>query len=72
MDKYTKFILTTIAVGIMGLNYHMFKGEIFSNAYAASGEVHKIAICNEYGSKCADIAIREGSSGTKLLMIGRM
>ena len=72
MDKYTKFILTMIAVGILGLNYHLFKGGIISEVQASSHEVHKIAICNEYGSKCADIAIREGSSGTKLLMIGRM
>ena len=44
MDKYTKFILTIIAVGILGLNYHLFKGEIISSAYAASGKVQKIAI----------------------------
>ena len=71
MDKYTKFILTMIAVGILGLNYHLFKGDIISNANAASGEVHKIAICNEYGSKCADIAIRNNTT-IKALMIGRM
>jgi len=71
MDKYTKFILTTIAVGIMGLNYHMFKGEIFSNAYAASGEVHKIAICNEYGSKCADVLTRRTGLGDQWNALAR-
>ena len=65
MDKYTKFILTMIAVGILGLNYHMFKGEIFSKAYAASGEVHKIAICNEYGSKCAGIFTSNKGDGLR-------
>ena len=55
MDKYTKFILTMIAVGILGLNYHLFKGEIVSKAYAANNEVHKIAICDESGDKCATI-----------------
>ena len=55
MDKYTKFILTIIAVGIMGLNYHLFKGGIISEVHAASNEVHKITICDENGSKCAGI-----------------
>ena len=94
MDKYTNFILTMIAVGILGLNYHLFKGEIISKAHAANAEepkaaylqilrdelmihfnwhsetasamekyfekatkdkVQKIAVCNEHGSKCADI-----------------
>ena len=34
MDKYTKFILTMIAVGVLGLNYHLFKGEIVSPVHA--------------------------------------
>ena len=36
MDKYTKFILTIIAVGILGLNYHLIKGDIISEANAAN------------------------------------
>ena len=72
MDKYTKFILTMIAVGIIGINFHLIKGDIISKANASSHEVHKIAICSENGSKCADIAIRDHSNGVKLLMIGRM
>ena len=46
MDKYTKFILTTIAIGILGLNYHLFKGEIITSAFADEEKVYKIAICN--------------------------
>ena len=34
MDKYTKFILTMIAVALFGINYHMFSGEIISKANA--------------------------------------
>jgi len=34
MDKYTKFILTMIAVGIIGINYHLFSGDIISKAEA--------------------------------------
>tara|TARA_B100000315_G_C14094234_1_gene370647 strand:+ start:278 stop:496 length:219 start_codon:yes stop_codon:yes gene_type:complete len=63
MDKYTKFILTMIAIGILGLNYHLFKGEIVSPVHAASNEVHKIAICNEYGSRCADILVARRGTG---------
>ena len=55
MDKYTKFILTMIAVGILGLNYHLFKGDIISSANASSHQVHKIALCNEDGTQCVRI-----------------
>ena len=34
MDKYTKFILTMIAVGIIGINFHLFGGDIISKAEA--------------------------------------
>ena len=35
MDKYTKFILTMIAVALFGINYHLFSGDIISEANAA-------------------------------------
>ena len=35
MDRYTKFILTMIAVALFGINYHMFSGEIISKANAS-------------------------------------
>ena len=54
MDKYTKFILTIIAVGVLGLNYHLIKDDIFSPAHAV-GPVHKISICNENGYGCAKV-----------------
>ena len=41
MDKYTKFILTTIAVGIIGLNYYFFKDEIISPAHAIESHTHE-------------------------------
>jgi lipopolysaccharide export system protein LptC len=34
MDKYTKFILTMIAVALFGINYHLFSGDIISSAEA--------------------------------------
>ena len=35
MDKYTKFILTMIAVALFGINYHLFVGDIISSAEAS-------------------------------------
>jgi hypothetical protein len=65
MDKYMKFVLTIIAVGIIGINFHLIKDDIISNANAASGEVHKIAICDEYGNNCASIRYTETGTGKK-------
>ena len=35
MDRYTKFILTMIAVALFGINYHLFSGDIISSAEAS-------------------------------------
>ena len=66
MDRYTKFILTTIAVGVIGLNFHLFKNEIMSPANASSHKVHKIAICNENGTKCSDVITIRGGRGNAI------
>ena len=64
MDKYTKFILTMIAVALFGINYHLFSGDIISSAKAShGGGVHKIAICNSSGARCADILTRRNGVG---------
>ena len=60
IDKYTKFLLTLIAVGIIGINFHLFKGSVVKDAFAANQQVHKIAICNEKGSRCAEIGNSTG------------
>jgi hypothetical protein len=44
-----------IAVGIIGINFHLFKGSVVKDAFAANEQVHKIAICSSGGSRCADI-----------------
>ena len=38
MDKYTKFILTMIAVALFGINFHLFSGNIISSAEAKHNE----------------------------------
>ena len=38
MDKYTKFILTMIAIALFGINYHLFSGNIISSAEAMHNE----------------------------------
>ena len=61
MDKYTKFILSVIAVGIIGINLQLFKGEIISSAEASS-HLQKVVICNIAGDECAGIAVGFGDS----------
>ena len=38
MDKYTKFILTMIAVALFGINYHLLSGNVISSAEARHNE----------------------------------
>ena len=44
IDKYTKFLLTLIAVGIIGINFHLFKGSIVKDALAATGDWQVVKI----------------------------
>jgi hypothetical protein len=53
MDKYTKGILTVIAVGIIGLNVQWMNGGGFMTKAHAIGDVQKVAICNSSGNRCA-------------------
>ena len=50
MDKYTKFILTVIAVGVIGLNIHFFKDVVITPAYAGTYEasIYKVVKDNNY------------------------
>jgi hypothetical protein len=54
MDKYTKNILTIIALGIVGINIQMLTDKIITPSKAAS--VQQVEICNYNGSKCANIS----------------
>ena len=56
MDKFTKGILTVIAVGIIGLNVQMMNGGGFITKAHASAEVQKVAICDSHGFTCAQIS----------------
>ena len=53
IDKYTKVILTLIAVAIIGINFHLYSGSFIKPAYAAQG-VHKIQICDFFGMNCGN------------------
>jgi hypothetical protein len=54
MDKYTKGILTVIAVGIIGLNVQMMNGGGFiTKANAINMDLPKVQICDV--SACAKI-----------------
>ena len=39
IDKYTKFLLTLIAVGIIGINFYLYDINIVKKAYAISNNV---------------------------------
>ena len=54
MDRYTKNILTIIAVGIIGINIQMLNEKIITPAKSES--VQQVEICNYNGSKCANIS----------------
>jgi hypothetical protein len=55
MDKFTKGILTVIAVGIIGLNVQMMNGGGFiTKANAFNSDLVKVQICDV--SNCAKIS----------------
>ncbi len=60
MYKFTKGILTVIAVGIIGLNVQMMNGGGFitkANALNLTGEKPvKVAICDSHGHTCAQVS----------------
>ena len=55
MDKYTKSILTIIAVGIIGLNIQMFDNSIITSAHAVT-EIPKVQICDSSGEECVSVS----------------
>ena len=61
MDKYTKIILTVIAVSMFKLAFLGFNPIINST--------NKIAICNQDSTECADMLMTGGSGNANLLGI---
>lgn len=56
MDRYTKIVLTVIAGALLLLNLQLMRNvDFITNAYAQSGGVQKIAICDKHGIACAQI-----------------
>ena len=55
MDKFTKGILTVIAVGIIGLNIQMMNGGGFMSKAHAFEQGVKVSICDRAGMNCADV-----------------
>ena len=59
MDKYTKFILTIIAVAVIGLNYNLvFKGSIISKAKAADPIIERLNTMDRKLDKIINIVKR--------------
>ena len=42
IDRYTKVVLTIIAVGIIGLNVHFFKDDFVKEAHAVESHEHHV------------------------------
>ena len=56
MDRYTKIVLTVIAGSLLLLNLQLMRNvDFITNAYAQTGGVQKIAICNYNASRCGQI-----------------
>ena len=56
MDRYTKIVLTVIAGSLLLLNLQLMRNvDFITNAYAQTGGVQKIAICDKSGNWCAGI-----------------
>jgi|TARA_B100000929_G_scaffold262202_1_gene227418 hypothetical protein len=53
MDKYTKCILTIIAIGIIGINVQLFKDDIITNANADVGGMNYVQLQMDYDFKKA-------------------
>ena len=61
MDRYTKIVLTVIAGSLLLLNLQLMRNvDFITNAYAQSGGVQKIAICDGIG-RCAGITHAHGA-----------
>ncbi|MDA9744490.1 hypothetical protein N9U84_01855 [Candidatus Pelagibacter sp.] len=56
MDKYTKGILTVIAVGIVALNIQILNGGGFISKAYAMNDVKKVHICDKFfTSNCVKV-----------------
>ena len=62
MDKYTKGILTVIAVGIVALNIQILNGGGFISKAYAMNDVQKVVVCSQYGTSCAKVNAFDGLS----------
>ena len=47
-DKYLKFMLTIIAIGIIGININLWKVSLFNEAYAANNQMAVTVVSNRY------------------------
>ena len=47
-DKYLNFILTIIAIGIVGININLWGASLFNNAQAANNPMEVKILTNKY------------------------
>ena len=54
-DRYTKIIMTVIAVALVKIAFQDTQAIKPLFAHDGSNAVHKIAICDASGNRCADV-----------------
>ena len=64
IDKYTKFILTLIAVGVIGINFYLFKINFIEQANAAPNNMRVVA--TTLGGKFLYLFTENGKHGCKV------
>ncbi len=58
IDLYTRFILTVIAVSLIWIgSQQSLENAIAQESVFIANQPLKVVICNERGSRCADIAM---------------
>ena len=47
-DKYLGFILTVIAIGILGINVNLWGASLFSEVHAANNQIEVTVVSSKY------------------------
>ncbi len=47
MDRYTKFVLSIIAIGVIGINIYLFSNKIITNANASVAGMNASQLVND-------------------------
>ena len=63
IDKYTKLILSLIAIGIIGINFHLFKINFIEQAIASPSNMSIVATTFHSGKESIFLITEDGEYG---------